>query len=708
MEYDLALSRCHDTNQVAVNGYERNVLTYFSTSGPPDDASALRVTSTAPYPGQVGGDVLPIRILFDKPIDSGTVDPQSVLLNGSEAPSYRLQPQGFELVIWPQGLQTQAQYQVTLTFALADAQGHGLAAPYSFNFNTGSGDTTAPAVVQTRPADQSLGLRWEPISVYFSENMDPDSIVPATVRIYDETNGDAQVAIHIDKPWVAEDGERAKIEIDRAFEEDGRWQSGHTYRVELDQDITDLAGNGLNSAQVFRFTVVSSYPGSPDAPPSMMGEGDSLAYRQPDGRVTVELAVNASSSAGGALAVSVEDLTQPGKVWTDLQQKGGQYVYTTPEGMDEALTPGPHHLRFSVTDQSNGQSRTLLWTIHVFDAVPLLTGGPADGATDVSLQPSFDFATDGVTGAAAYLLAIVDAASGDTVFTSPIFPNGGMTYSVQVPPSQALQPETEYRWTVTAVDSLGWEVGRALSEPREFATGQGSELSGQITGTLTDPVGNLLSSIQVNVSAWNPDWSYWELIDSTSTDHNGTYQLGGLRTRTYRVCFRDWPSGVYAPERFDDAATVESGTDVAVTAGQTTGGIDAQLALAGHISGMVTDPVGNPLSDINVPSRGLESRSGLLGLDRYRVSWPRRYLPARRARHGNLSGLFPRQGCCLRPGVLRRRGRHGGGDHRPHRCATDARWAHCRHRHRPGRQPVVGYYRRIPGLESRSGLGMEG
>ena len=157
------------------------------------------------------------------------------------------------------------------------------------------------------------------------------------------------------------------------------------------------------------------------------------------------------------------------------------------------------------------------------------------------------------------MLRIIDPTTDETVYASPIFPNVGTSHTVQVPPSQALEPGKAYRWMVGAFDSLGWEVGLASSEPRAFATGQGSELSGQITGTLTDAVGNLLSGIQVNVSAWNsedPYWSYWELIDSTSTDHDGTYQLGGLRTRTYRVCFRDWPTGVYARECFDDAATI--------------------------------------------------------------------------------------------------------------------------------------------------------
>ena len=306
MEYYLAFG-CHDINGVPVTGYQRNVHSSFSTATAPGDVSAPLVTSTAPYDGQVGGAAAHIRIVLDKPIDPATVNAQSVQLTGPGTLTYRLEPEGFELNIWPRGLQAQSEYQVTLTTAVADAEGHRLAAPHSFSFNTGTGDTTPPTVVQTRPAHDANGLAWEPISVYFSEDMDPDSIAAETVQVFDETNGNTPVAIHIDKSWVAEDGERAKIEIDRAFEDGGRWQSGHTYRVVLGHSIEDLAGNPLGTDRIFRFTVVNNEPGSLTVPPSMMGEGDSLAYRQPDGRVTVELEVAASSSLNGTLDVDVED-----------------------------------------------------------------------------------------------------------------------------------------------------------------------------------------------------------------------------------------------------------------------------------------------------------------------------------------------------------------------------------------------------------------
>ena len=94
-------------------------------------------------------------------------------------------------------------------------------------------------------------------------------------------------------------------------------------------------------------------------------------------------------------------------------------------------------------------------------------------------------------------------------------------------------------------------------------------LAGHIAGTLTDPVGSPLSDIEVEVILWDPDWGYGRSIRSTFTDPDGTYIIGGLGTGIYRVCFHD-SNSAYAPECYDDVAGVDSGTDVAVTAGETT------------------------------------------------------------------------------------------------------------------------------------------
>ena len=123
-------------------------------------------------------------------------------------------------------------------------------------------------------------------------------------------------------------------------------------------------------------------------------------------------------------------------------------------------------------------------------------------------------------------------------------------------------------------------------------------LAAHITGTVTDASGASLPGIYVYAYDLDPLYNYWRYLRSATTDANGAYDIGGLPAGTYRVCFY---ASDYASECYDDAGTdVNSATDIAVLAGETVAGIDAALALAGHITGTVTDASGAPLPGIDV------------------------------------------------------------------------------------------------------------
>ncbi len=122
--------------------------------------------------------------------------------------------------------------------------------------------------------------------------------------------------------------------------------------------------------------------------------------------------------------------------------------------------------------------------------------------------------------------------------------------------------------------------------------------NGHITGMVTDGGGNPLAGIQVFAYSWNG--SSWDWINGDSTDASGSYDIDSLATGNYRVRFRD-NSGAYAVEYYNDAGDIDNtAMDIAVTTGMTTSGIDAQLVLAAHITGTVTDTAGNPLLGIDV------------------------------------------------------------------------------------------------------------
>ena len=83
--------------------------------------------------------------------------------------------------------------------------------------------------------------------------------------------------------------------------------------------------------------------------------------------------------------------------------------------------------------------------------------------------------------------------------------------------------------------------------------------------------------------------------DSAYTDATGAYD-DLLPAGTYRVGFWD-PSGDHVDELYDDVTTFDEATDVTVTANTVTANIDAQLAVAGHITGHVEAAGGAPIQD---------------------------------------------------------------------------------------------------------------
>ena len=82
-----------------------------------------------------------------------------------------------------------------------------------------------------------------------------------------------------------------------------------------------------------------------------------------------------------------------------------------------------------------------------------------------------------------------------------------------------------------------------------------------------------------------------------------------MPTGSFHVLFNAAPAttGNFVSEYYADQRYLSDGTDVDVTAGATTTGIDAVLALAGTISGRVTADGGAGLSDVSVHAFDVDS-----------------------------------------------------------------------------------------------------
>ena len=136
----------------------------------------------------------------------------------------------------------------------------------------------------------------------------------------------------------------------------------------------------------------------------------------------------------------------------------------------------------------------------------------------------------------------------------------------------------------------------------EVVTGKDAQLASgsHITGKVSGPDGSGLGGVTVRTYQRSAGGDYWSPVWSgAQTRPDGTYDLGGLRPGTYRLEFRA-DQGGYVPEFWDDAASVESATDIIVGSSATVAGKDAQLATGSRITGKVTGPDGATVADVNV------------------------------------------------------------------------------------------------------------
>jgi hypothetical protein len=144
---------------------------------------------------------------------------------------------------------------------------------------------------------------------------------------------------------------------------------------------------------------------------------------------------------------------------------------------------------------------------------------------------------------------------------------------------------------------LGLAAMPLLAQARTAPPVRKGRITGKVVCTCAVPRGN----ISVFVYAWNAHTRSWsQAAPRALTNTSGKYALD-LVPGHYRVGFYDLrTTPEWAWKVWPDAATVEAGSDVVVSAARTRAAVDATLEAGGRLAGLVTDMNGNALRNIGV------------------------------------------------------------------------------------------------------------
>jgi Carboxypeptidase regulatory-like domain len=190
----------------------------------------------------------------------------------------------------------------------------------------------------------------------------------------------------------------------------------------------------------------------------------------------------------------------------------------------------------------------------------------------------------------------------DGSYKIPGLPTGAYTVEFY---SNSAEYFTQYyndHSTEAEADPVSVEVNHTTSEINAALE---PVVGGVILGTAREAVwAKPLASIEV--CAYQLEQEEFEQRDlfgnCTSTNAEGEYTLSGLSAGKYLVEFSSTGPGLeYAPQFYDQKASVLYAKTVTVTDGKFTAGIDGALEKAGDASGRVTNvETGKPLQGINV------------------------------------------------------------------------------------------------------------
>jgi hypothetical protein len=323
--------------------------------------------------------------------------------------------------------------------------------------------------------------------------------------------------------------------------------------------------------------------------------------------------INAALVMGGKISgtvtaanggVPLEDVT----VYAFTSRTAELYDYTAYDYTDAAgkytlsgLETGTYYIRFAATDylpsyyngksslaEADGVSATINTETINIDA-SLALGGKITGTVTAAAGGALlnNVGVYAYTSQSADDYDYYDYTDASGVYTISGLPAG--TYYLKFEATDFLSSYYNGRESLAEADSVSVTLGGTTGNIDAALV-----VGGRISGTVTaEGTGTPLEDVYV--VAYTPTVTCyiteWTAVASDTTDVNGDYTISGLQTGPYKVKFEPEEYGVsaaYLGEYYNNKNSLALADQFGVTAGQTTGNINAALTKGGTITGNVT------------------------------------------------------------------------------------------------------------------------
>ena len=225
------------------NGLATNKVWSFTT-GVNSDTTAPTVVSTDPASSDTGVPInKKVTATFSETMDPATISTTSFKLSrfGSPAVTATVIYGNQVATLTPASpLAANTIYTATITTGVKDAAGNSMAAAKIWSFTTAAtGDTTAPFVVSTNPADAATGVFLNAsVNATFSEAMRANTLNTASFTVA----GVAGSVIYDTTSHIA------------TFKPSADLAANTTYTARIETSAQDSAGNGMVVPKIWSFT----------------------------------------------------------------------------------------------------------------------------------------------------------------------------------------------------------------------------------------------------------------------------------------------------------------------------------------------------------------------------------------------------------------------------------------------------------------------